>query len=190
MSLKFILSHVSFVWLYQFENGFKHGEGKDLNAMGKVVYEGKYFRGKAGDGSDGSDETEGQASSAEETQATQQQNSAHMQHFQRPGSLAQPSQQSAGDGSYWIDDDGDGVASDMQAPPSAPHTVAEDEPPCEAVVDKGITDCQGNEGRFTGLVLVSTKRPHGVGRLVYSDGKRIHEGFWVNGSKEGHGRCL
>jgi len=25
---------------------------------------------------------------------------------------------------------------------------------------------------------------------VYSDGKRIHEGFWVHGSKEGHGRCM
>lgn len=64
------------------------------------------------------------------------------------------------------------------------------EPACEAVVDEEITDCQGNLGRYTGIVRKESRRPHGVGRLVYADGRRIHEGFWTDGSKEGHGRCL
>ena len=73
---------------------------------------------------------------------------------------------------------------------AAPKTQKGNEPECEAVVDQEVTDCQGNVGRYTGLVLKESRRPHGVGRLVYADGRRIHEGFWQNGSKEGHGRCL
>jgi hypothetical protein len=29
-----------------------------------------------------------------------------------------------------------------------------------------------------------------VGRIVYDDGQRIHEGFWVQGHRQGHGRCV
>jgi hypothetical protein len=29
-----------------------------------------------------------------------------------------------------------------------------------------------------------------VGRMVYKDGNRIHEGFWSHGHREGHGRCM
>ena len=63
-----------------------------------------------------------------------------------------------------------------------------EEEDCVAVVDKHVVDGLGCAGLYTGLVLKG--QPHGVGRLVYEDGKRIHEGFWVHGSKEGHGRCL
>lgn len=69
---------------------------------------------------------------------------------------------------------------------------------CMAVVDRLVEDSQGNAGKYTGIVMViedpATRevicKPHGVGRMAYSDGKRIHEGFWSGGSKEGHGRCL
>lgn len=61
---------------------------------------------------------------------------------------------------------------------------------CEAVVDLEVTDAEGNKGQYTGLVLSSSMKPHGVGRMVYLDGRRIHEGFWDKGLKMGHGRCL
>ena len=64
------------------------------------------------------------------------------------------------------------------------------EPDCEAVVDMEVIDAEKNLGQYTGLVLSHNKKPHGVGRMVYLDGRRIHEGFWKNGMKEGHGRCL
>ena len=64
------------------------------------------------------------------------------------------------------------------------------EPDCEAVVDMEVKDAEGNRGQYTGLVLSKNQKPHGVGRMVYGDGRRIHEGFWKNGMKEGHGRCL
>jgi len=77
-------------------------------------------------------------------------------------------------------------------PPKQPHQPISPpiQPECEAVVDEAITDAQGNPGKYTGIVLKGTRQPHGVGRIVYSDGKRIHEGFWRDGKKEGHGRCL
>ena len=57
------------------------------------------------------------------------------------------------------------------------------EPECEAVVDMEVRDAEGNKGQYTGLVLSGTRKPHGVGRMVYLDGRRIHEGFWQNGMK-------
>lgn len=65
---------------------------------------------------------------------------------------------------------------------------------CKAVVDQPLKDAQGNPGRYTGIVsihLLETRgrngesasspptlvlKPHGVGRMVYADGLRIHEG--------------
>jgi hypothetical protein len=38
-------------------------------------------------------------------------------------------------------------------------------------------DADGDEGIYTGVVLQSTGMPHGVGRMVYEDG-RIYEGDW------------
>lgn len=64
------------------------------------------------------------------------------------------------------------------------------QPQCEAVVDMEVEDAEGNRGQYTGLVLSQSRKPHGVGRMVYLDGRRIHEGFWENGMKHGHGRCL
>ena len=64
------------------------------------------------------------------------------------------------------------------------------EPPCEAVVDVEVQDADGNRGQYTGLVLSANRKPHGVGRMVYLDGRRIYEGFFVAGSKCGHGRTF
>jgi hypothetical protein len=61
---------------------------------------------------------------------------------------------------------------------------------CKAVVDMSLWDGQENPGRYTGIVHVASRRPHGVGRMVYDDGNRVHEGFWENGHRQGHGRCL
>jgi hypothetical protein len=65
---------------------------------------------------------------------------------------------------------------------------------CKAVVDQPLRDAQENPGRYTGIVsihLLDTRglngdaregsqtlvlKPHGVGRMVYADGLRIHEG--------------
>ena len=98
-------------------------------------------------------------------------------------------------GEFVVDDDDEEEdfplsPSSVEGAPPAPGVKKRDEPECEAVVDEEITDCQGNLGRYTGIVLKKNRRPQGVGRLVYADGRRIHEGFWHDGSKEGHGRCL
>ncbi|KAG7356436.1 MORN repeat-containing protein [Nitzschia inconspicua] len=61
---------------------------------------------------------------------------------------------------------------------------------CKAVVDMPISDAQDNPGRYTGIIHMESQRPHGVGRMVYKDGNRIHEGFWSHGHREGHGRCI
>jgi hypothetical protein len=70
---------------------------------------------------------------------------------------------------------------------------------CKAVVDMLVTDAQENRGRYamklrksvfgaesnfsllclsryTGILHMESQRPHGVGRMVYVDGNRIHEG--------------
>jgi hypothetical protein len=78
------------------------------------------------------------------------------------------------------------------------------------VVDMYTTDTLSCPGHYTGMVVADVanssalprmqassaltpsnglQRPHGVGRMVYTDGSRIHEGFWVHGAKHGHGRC-
>ena len=62
--------------------------------------------------------------------------------------------------------------------------------PCKPVVDMAVTDGQDLPGHYTGLIHIASQRPHGVGRMVYEDGNRIHEGFWEMGHRQGHGRCL
>jgi len=76
-----------------------------------------------------------------------------------------------------------------QPPPAKPSPIAGDDHNCRAVVDQAVTDQLECPGLYTGIVDAKG-RPHGVGRLVYSDGKRVHEGFWIHGMKQGHGRCL
>jgi hypothetical protein len=58
------------------------------------------------------------------------------------------------------------------------------------LADECVSHIPYHSIRFTGIIHVESQRPHGVGRMVYLDGNRIHEGFWVHGNREGHGRCL
>jgi hypothetical protein len=69
-------------------------------------------------------------------------------------------------------------------------TSGPSQPECEAVVDVQVVDAEGNKGQYTGLVMFGTDKPHGVGRMVYLGGRRVHDGFWSRGMKEGHGRCI
>jgi hypothetical protein len=76
-------------------------------------------------------------------------------------------------------------------PPSQPQTLqTPEEDHRAAVVDVRCWDAQNNPGRYTGLLHSTTEQPHGVGRMVYDDRNRIHEGFWDHGHREGHGRCV
>lgn len=45
----------------------------------------------------------------------------------------------------------------------------------------------GDEGRYTGQILVTTGLPHGKGRMEYESG-RIYEGDWVSGQWDGKGQ--
>ncbi len=59
-----------------------------------------------------------------------------------------------------------------------PKATKEEEVPvedCKTVVNGQIWDAQGNGGDYTGIILIQTAKPHGVGRMIYQDG-RIHEG--------------
>ena len=180
----------------EFVNGVKHGQGQDMNQMGDVVFEGQYVRGRPKDSAVPDTDDAGSAQSpvnggTERPGDYQTPQRPQANNLRTPSSSASTS--SAVTESYWVEDDGDSVQVGGGAPSSSQSSVQQQqeiEPPCHAVVDQKISDCQGNLGRFTGIVLTSSQRPHGVGRLVYADGKRIHEGFWKNGSKEGHGRCL
>ena len=53
-----------------------------------------------------------------------------------------------------------------------------------------VVDGQDNPGHYTGIIHIASQQPHGVGRMVYDDGNRVHEGFWEYGHRQGHGRCL
>lgn len=75
-------------------------------------------------------------------------------------------------------------------PPSPSMPDILDKTACKAVVDMHVWDGQDNPGRYTGIIHVGSQRPHGVGRMVYDDGNRVHEGFWEYGHRQGHGRCL
>jgi hypothetical protein len=81
-------------------------------------------------------------------------------------------------------------AAESAAPPPQQQRELIEHDDCMAVVDRKVTDGLGCPGLYTGIVWKKNFQPHGVGRLVYIDGKRIHEGFWQYGNKEGHGRCL
>ena len=145
----------------EFEAGLAHGQGKEVDLSGNVTYEGKWIRGERAD-------------LRRTTPESKPKRPAHVNPRPPSARKASPATQP-----------GPSTTTAEASP-----TQRADPRDCEAVVDEEVTDQQGNPGRYTGLVLKQTRQPHGVGRLVYSDGKRIHEGFWIEGRKEGHGRCL
>mmetsp|Transcript_6226 Transcript_6226/g.18404 ORF Transcript_6226/g.18404 Transcript_6226/m.18404 type:complete len:1142 (+) Transcript_6226:157-3582(+) len=86
--------------------------------------------------------------------------------------------------------DSDEDAGDRKPNNAKDDSAHSDDANCKAVVDQLVWDGQNNAGRYTGILHVPTQRPHGVGRMVYKDGNRIYEGFWVKGHRQGHGRCM
>ncbi len=146
-----------------FVDGQSHGLGKEVSSAGVVTYDGTWFHGKP-------------------------------ENSTVSGLPDQELEQDAARGAANSDSDTAGVEAhtEAEAKNSVESSLPENEEneDHEAVVDEPILDAQGNPGNYTGLVSKRTRHPNGVGRLVYGDGKRIHEGFWKDGRKEGHGRCL
>lgn len=87
---------------------------------------------------------------------------------------------------------------DQLAEEEGDNTEHEDEPAnttTAAVPEKTVftvtgavsQDKFGDEGRYTGHILVTTGLPHGKGRMEYESG-RIYEGDWVSGQWDGTGQ--
>lgn len=59
----------------------------------------------------------------------------------------------------------------------------------QKVVNQTVLDPYGDSGQYTGVVLLSTGMPHGLGRMVYEDDGRTYEGDWRHGRWHGFGRA-
>lgn len=57
------------------------------------------------------------------------------------------------------------------------------------VVNKKLLDPYGDKGTYTGVVLRNTGMPHGLGRMVYEEDRRVFEGDWRHGRWHGYGRA-
>jgi len=59
----------------------------------------------------------------------------------------------------------------------------------QKVVNQTVLDPYGDSGVYTGVILLSTGMPHGLGRMVYQDDGRTYEGDWRHGRWHGFGRA-
>mmetsp|Transcript_21953 Transcript_21953/g.52250 ORF Transcript_21953/g.52250 Transcript_21953/m.52250 type:complete len:765 (-) Transcript_21953:59-2353(-) len=57
------------------------------------------------------------------------------------------------------------------------------------VVNKKLLDPYGDKGTYTGVVLRNTGMPHGLGRMIYEEDRRVFEGDWRHGRWHGYGRA-
>ncbi len=57
------------------------------------------------------------------------------------------------------------------------------------VTNKTLLDPYGDKGTYTGVVLRNTGMPHGLGRMVYEEDRRVFEGDWRHGRWHGYGRA-
>lgn len=57
------------------------------------------------------------------------------------------------------------------------------------VMNKKLLDPYGDKGTYTGVVLRNTGMPHGLGRMVYEEDRRVFEGDWRHGRWHGYGRA-
>ena len=57
------------------------------------------------------------------------------------------------------------------------------------VTNKKLLDPYGDKGIHTGVVLRNTGMPHGLGRMVYEEDRRVFEGDWRHGRWHGYGRA-
>ena len=189
-----------------FVNGSAHGTGQEVDATGRVIHQGKWIDGQPetkqrGDISSRSKSCEDEPTSKAEANGK---SDAAIKHRKSSPPDKVPEKKKDGTPVPRVPKTCTDATSLFISPPDVVsetdgriYVVADeagddddDKAPREAVVDQPILDAQGNPGTYTGIVLKESGQPSGVGRLVYADGKRIHEGFWRNGRKEGHGRCL
>jgi len=77
---------------------------------------------------------------------------------------------------------------DEVLPPQTVLEVINNEATCY-VEKESILDPYGDKGIYTGELLVNLKKPHGLGTMIYDDG-RIFTGSWNNGKWHGSGKCL
>ena len=179
-------------YIGQFKAGVAHGIGVEMDPAGNIVFDGEWVHGHRADRLD-DQQTSGamvdQSGLKDDTYLTTEDRLERESPLE-PGEVLKASR-------LGIDTpkmpnntlNGDLSEPAMLRTWAPSHDDNELDITCEAVVDQDITDAQGNIGKYTGLVT-KDKLPHGVGRMVYADGKRIHDGFWIFGNKEGHGRCL
>jgi len=156
----------------EFRKGERHGNGTETDAAGVVIYRGEWIDGVRAD--------QVGLLLASQTEKEQDQQAATPK---SPKPSAKTATTTATTPNQKVS------AATVVTPDTTVAAVEEDET-CHAVVNQPVADVHGNEGKYTGIVSKVTNKPHGTGRLVYADGRRIHEGFWTQGSKEGFGRCL
>jgi hypothetical protein len=53
-----------------------------------------------------------------------------------------------------------------------------------------IMDPYGDIGQYSGVILSSTRLPHGVGRMLYNADGRIYNGRWRHGRWHGYGKTI
>lgn len=180
-----------FTYTGHFKSGLEHGQGKLEDANSKIVYDDEWICGKRKDEVDAAiellekDAARKKAALEEALADLDRIEDRKNDEIKPTGTDASPQSDQQGMIRTW--------ENNLQR--SANFTnrdavEADDNRPCEAVVNEPVTDLLGCPGYYTGIVDAVSRLPHGVGRLVYADGKRIHEGFWTEGCKEGHGRCL
>jgi hypothetical protein len=161
----------------QFEQGLAHGLGTKTGPDGNVIYRGIWVRGEQGD--------RVATASVRPSDAAPMDGIVHSTtDTDFKSSVKATLQIPLSSASLYGPRDLDLIGGGLRVSDS------DIEVDCEAVVDQPVQDGQGNWGKYTGIVTKSSHQPHGVGRMVYDDGKRIHDGFWEAGNKQGHGRCL
>jgi len=168
------------VYVGSFENGVAHGHGKETNEDGVLKYEGNWVHGLTEAAAKKKLEAEKMLG---QTPLQQLRNAANsINHNGTPSGapveldVYTPSKMRS--------------SSSLFSPQLTQKAVQNAKPEFEAVVDREVQDADGHVGQYTGLISIETQKPNGVGRIVYMDGRRVHEGFWVDGKKEGHGRCM
>jgi hypothetical protein len=60
---------------------------------------------------------------------------------------------------------------------------------CVNVHDHRLMDSCGEIGKYTGVILASTGKPHGLGRMVYDTDGMIYDGKWRHGHFHGCGKA-
>lgn len=59
----------------------------------------------------------------------------------------------------------------------------------QKVSNQTILDPYGDKGNYTGIILRSTRMPHGSGRMLYHEDQRTYDGEWRHGRWHGFGRA-